>query len=71
MSEEFPYFYAWNRMDRKGQACRVLARGKMNSCCVQFEDGFKAITSRNAIRRRLTGGRGSGHAEERRSSSRG
>ena len=48
----FPYIYFWNRMERKGQACAVLARGKMNSCLVLFEDGFKAITSRNAIRRR-------------------
>lgn len=37
---------------RKGQFCRVTARGKMNSCCVEFEDGYKMITSRNAIRRR-------------------
>lgn len=47
-----PYVYFWNRMDRKGQPCEVLARGKMNSCLVRFEDGFTAITSRNAIRRR-------------------
>jgi hypothetical protein len=31
----------------KGQACAVLARGTMNSCLVQFQDGF---TSRNALR---------------------
>jgi hypothetical protein len=43
------YIYRWNRMGRKGQACNVLARGKMNSCLVEFEDGFKAITSRNAL----------------------
>jgi hypothetical protein len=48
----FPYYYAWNRMGRKGQFCRVLARGKMNSCLVEFEDGFKAVTSRNALRKR-------------------
>lgn len=47
----FPYVYAWNRMGRKGQRCNVTARGKMNSCRVEFEDGIKAITSRNAIRR--------------------
>jgi hypothetical protein len=51
-SEAFRYRYAWNRMGRKGQACAVLARGKMNSCLVQFEDGFTAVTSRNALRRR-------------------
>ena len=45
------YIYRWNRMGRKGQSCRVLARGKRNSCAVEFEDGFRAITSRNALRR--------------------
>lgn len=49
---DFPYVYFWNRQGRKGQFCRVTARGKMNSCCVEFEDGYKMITSRNAIRRR-------------------
>ena len=45
------YIYRWNRMDRKGQRVIVLARGSMNSCWVRFEDGFEAITSRNALRR--------------------
>jgi hypothetical protein len=49
----FPYLFHWNRMERKGQPCKVTARGKMNSCRVEFEDGFKMITSRNAIRRRV------------------
>ena len=48
---EYPYFYAWNRMGRKGQLCRVIVRGKMNSCQVEFQDGFQAITSRNALRK--------------------
>lgn len=47
----FPYVYAWNRMGRKGQRCRVLSRGKMNSCAVEFEDGHRAVTSRNALRK--------------------
>ena len=51
MQPDYPYRYAWNRMDRKGKLCRVLCRGKMNSCLVEFEDGFKAVTSRNALRR--------------------
>jgi hypothetical protein len=38
-------------MGRKGQLCRVLVRGKMNSCAVEFEDGFRAVTSRNALRK--------------------
>jgi len=48
---EFPYRYAWSRMGRKGQRCAVLVRGKMNSCAVEFEDGFQAVTSRNALRK--------------------
>jgi hypothetical protein len=47
----FPYFYAWARMGRKGKLCRVLARGKMNSALIEFEDGYLAVTSRNALRK--------------------
>ena len=45
------YIYRWNRMGRKGQICRVLVRGAKNSCLIEFEDGFKAVTSRNALRK--------------------
>lgn len=48
---EFTYIYHWNRQGRKGQRCRLLARGKMNSILVEFEDGYQMITSGNAIRR--------------------
>ena len=52
LGSDFPYYYAWNRMGRKGQRCAVLVRAKsMNSCMVRFEDGFEAVTSRNAIRK--------------------
>lgn len=43
------YVYRWDRCGRKGQRCRVTARGKMNSCRVEFADGFVMITSRNAL----------------------
>lgn len=36
---------------RKGQPCRVLVRGGLNSCLIEFPDGLKAVTSRNALRR--------------------
>ena len=49
---KYPYVYAWNRMGRKGQFFRVICRGTMNSCLIEFEDGFRAVTSRNAIRKR-------------------
>jgi hypothetical protein len=29
--------------------CKVLARGKRNSCLVEFEDGDRVITSRNYL----------------------
>lgn len=37
-------------VDRKGQRCRVLAHGSMNSVLVEFEDGYKVVTSRYAVR---------------------
>lgn len=46
---DLPYIFRWNRQGRKGQRCKLLARGKMNSICVEFADGFRMITSGNAI----------------------
>lgn len=37
--------------ERKGTACRVLVRGGMNSCLVEFTDGFQVVTSRNYLRK--------------------
>ena len=37
--------------DRFGQKCRVLVWGKMNSVMVEFEDGYKAVTSRYFVRK--------------------
>jgi hypothetical protein len=37
---------------RKGELCRVLVRGGRNSCLIEFvRDGFRAVTSRNALRK--------------------
>lgn len=49
-----PYIFRWNREGRHGQACRVLARGSLNSCLVEFADGFTMVTSRNALKRHKT-----------------
>ena len=49
--EGFPYVYRWNRQGKKDWPCKVTARGTMNSCRLEFPDGFKMITSRNAIRK--------------------
>jgi hypothetical protein len=37
--------------ERFGQACRVLVTGRKNSVLVQFEDGYKVVTSRYYVRR--------------------
>lgn len=37
--------------ERFGQPCRLLARGKMNSCLVEFADGTRVITSRWSVRK--------------------
>jgi len=29
--------------------CKVIARGKLNSCLVEFEDGYRVVTSRNYV----------------------
>ena len=52
--EEWPYYWFWRTRlpDRKGQPCRVLVRGKMNSALVEFPDGYRVVTSRFAVRRR-------------------
>jgi len=51
---DYPYIWRVHTRlpERFGQACRVLIRSKMNSCLVEFEDGYKVITSRNYIRKK-------------------
>jgi hypothetical protein len=62
---EFPYRWSWGQQpdwkkgtgprvfdrDRKGERCRVVCRGKMNSALIEFEDGYKAVVSRWGLRR--------------------
>jgi hypothetical protein len=40
--------------ERKGQPCRVICTGKLNSALVEFADGFRVVTSRYAVRKILT-----------------
>jgi hypothetical protein len=37
--------------ERHGQHLRVVARGRMNSACVEFVDGTHHIVSRNSYRK--------------------
>ena len=48
----YNYIWFWKAKfpERKGQRCRVVKRGGMNSILVEFEDGFQTLTSRNAVR---------------------
>jgi hypothetical protein len=49
---KYPYRWHWRKRlgERKGQECRVLAKGTMNTVMVEFPDGHQVITSRNAVR---------------------
>jgi hypothetical protein len=64
MAADWPYIYSWGprgkmpgAMSRKGQCCRIVAppsgsKAGMNSALVEFADGFLAVISRNALRKR-------------------
>jgi hypothetical protein len=47
------YRWRWRKRlpERHGQLFRVLVRGKLNACLIEFEDGARYVTSRNALRR--------------------
>jgi hypothetical protein len=34
--------------------CKVLTRGKMNTCLIEFEDGYPVTTSRNDLMKYVT-----------------
>ena len=48
------YVYRWGkyRPELKGQLCRLISRGTMNSALVEFiATGEKVVISRNALRK--------------------
>jgi hypothetical protein len=61
----FPYVWHWHQKpgwdrsspprlfdrDRKDEPCRVVARGTMNSALIEFEDGWRTVTSRGGLRK--------------------
>lgn len=51
--EKVTHVFWWRkyRPEWKGRLCRVVARGKLNSVMIEFEDGTGAVTSRYAVRR--------------------
>lgn len=40
--------------ERHMTSCKILARGKLNSCLVEFDDGYRTVTSRNYLMKRET-----------------
>ena len=36
------------------QPCRIIARGRLNSALVEFQDGYKCVTSRWNLRKLTT-----------------
>ena len=49
------YVFVWRNNPKRaqlyGRRLRILARGKMNSALVEFENGQREVISRNAIRK--------------------
>jgi hypothetical protein len=39
--------------ERFGQSCRVLVYSRMNTCLVEFADGFKVVTCRYYVRKNV------------------
>lgn len=56
MSIDYPYYWRVKTRlpERQYQHCRVLAWGGKNTCLVEFEDGYKVVTSRHYIRKTIS-----------------
>ena len=51
---KWTHIWFWRKRlpERKGQPCRVFVRSRrMNSIAVEFQDGFRVVTSRFAVRK--------------------
>ncbi len=46
----YGYIYLWQHQGRRHQRCRVLARGTMYTCLVEFPDGYRMVTSINGLK---------------------
>lgn len=46
-------YWRWRKWlgERHGQRCRIVAVGKMNAALIEFEDGYRTISSRYAARK--------------------
>lgn len=49
------HYYAWRNNEKRitlyKRPCRIVSRGKMNSICVEFDNGQREIVSRYAVRK--------------------
>ena len=45
--------YRWGnnekRVTMKPRKCKIIARGKMNSICIEFDNGQREIVSRRSV----------------------
>ena len=50
---KYEYFWRIEKWlpERRNQACRILAVGRGFKCLVEFEDGYRVVTSGNFIRK--------------------
>jgi hypothetical protein len=50
---QYTHIWYWRARlpERKGQRCRIVAVGRLNSALVEFADGYRVITNRRAVRR--------------------
>ena len=52
MADMIYYWRVKTRLpERYKEPCRVLIRGRLNSCLVEFADGYRVVTSRNYVRK--------------------
>lgn len=51
----YPLVYAWGNNPRralfKGRRCRIICTGALGSALIEFEDGERTVSSRQAVRR--------------------
>jgi hypothetical protein len=57
---DYPYRWFWkghgtqrqrSDVQCKDQLCRVICAGKMNSVLIEFEGGYRVVTSRRGLRK--------------------
>jgi hypothetical protein len=56
---EYNYVWWWKTKlpDRRGQSCRILIEAPaMNTILVEFEDGYKVVTGKHAVRPKIDTG---------------